>query len=131
MDAYSEAVDGDIVLKFKKFLVEEGGNYIIFDGSHKFIYAFDETIGEGNGSNRGKAVISVSLGGTSKVSDINQGKWLSHGILEGLTWGCLTLLAVGAALLKYLLSPGPSWSFLVPIGSRSVITETALTISLK
>ena len=33
MDASVEAVDGDIVLKFKKFLVEEGGNGIIANGS--------------------------------------------------------------------------------------------------
>ena len=33
MDASVEAVDGDIVLKLRKFLVEEGGNDIIVDGS--------------------------------------------------------------------------------------------------
>ena len=33
MDASVESVDGDIVLKFKKFLVEERGNDIIVDGS--------------------------------------------------------------------------------------------------
>ena len=32
MDASDEAVDGDIVLKFKNFLVEEGGHDIIVDG---------------------------------------------------------------------------------------------------
>ena len=32
MDAYVEAIDGYIVIKFKKFLVEEGENDIIFYG---------------------------------------------------------------------------------------------------
>ena len=44
MDTSVEAVDGDIVLKFKKFLVEEGENEI--SASQKFIYAFDDTVGE-------------------------------------------------------------------------------------
>ena len=46
MDASIEAIDGDIVLKFKKFLVEEGGNYIIVDGPQNFIYEFYDTVGE-------------------------------------------------------------------------------------
>ena len=99
MDASVEAVDGYIVPKFKKFLVEEGGNEIIFYGPQNFIYEFSDTVGEGHGSNRGKYFIDISLGGRSKVSDTNQGKWLSHGILEGLSWGFLTLLAVDVALL--------------------------------
>ena len=33
MDASVEAVDGNIVLNFKSFLFEEGGNDIIVDGS--------------------------------------------------------------------------------------------------
>ena len=61
MDASVESVDGDIVLKFKKFLVEERGNDIIVDGSC---------------------------------------------ILACLTWGFLTLLAVGANLLQDFLPPG-------------------------
>ena len=109
MDASVEAIDGDIVLKFKKFLVEEGGNGIIFDGPHKFIYEFADNVGEGNGSNRVKAIINISLGGSSKVSDTNQGNWLYHGILTDLAWGFLTLLAVGAALLQYFLPPGTTW----------------------
>jgi len=109
MDASVESVDGDIVLKFKKFLVEEGENDIIVDGPQNFIYAYADTVGEGHGSNRGKAVINLLSGGTSKVSDPDQGKWLAHGILAGLAWGFLTPLAVGAALLKDFLPPGPTW----------------------
>ena len=99
MNAFVEAVDSDIVLKFKKFLVEEGENDMIFDAPQNFIYVFSGTVGEGHGSNRGKYIIIIISGGTFKVSDTNQGKWLYHGILEGLTWGFLTLLAVDVALL--------------------------------
>ena len=45
MDASVESVDGDIVLKFKKFLVEEGENDIIVDGPQNFIYAYSDTVG--------------------------------------------------------------------------------------
>ena len=45
MDASVEAVDVDIVLKFKKFLVEEGGNEISFSGTQNSIYAFSDTVG--------------------------------------------------------------------------------------
>ena len=69
-----------------KFLVEKGGNDIIVDVPQKFVYAFSDTVGEVNGPNRGKAVIKLSLGGTSKVSDPNQVKWLAHSILAGLAW---------------------------------------------
>ena len=99
MDASVEAVDGDIIIKFKKFLLEEGENDIIGNGTHNFIYEFSDTVGEGHGSNMEKSVINLSSGGSSKVSDLNQGKWLSHGIMAGLAWGFLTLLAVGATLL--------------------------------
>ena len=108
-DAYVEAVDGYIVLKFKKFLVKEGGNEIIVDGPQNFIYKFSDTVGEGHGLKGGKSVINISLGGTSKVSDPNQGKILSYGILTGLEWVFLTLLAIGADLLQYLLPPDPAW----------------------
>ena len=60
MDAYIEAVYCDILLKFKKFLVEEGGDEISV--SQIFIYAFSDTVGEGNGSNRVKSVIEISTG---------------------------------------------------------------------
>ena len=63
MDASVESVDGDIVLKFKKFLVEEGENVIIVDVPQNFIYAYSDTVGEGHGSNRVKVVIELSTGG--------------------------------------------------------------------
>ena len=62
MDASAEAVDGDILLKFKKFLVEEGENEISVSGPQNFIFVFVDTVGEGHGSNRGKAVIGLSTG---------------------------------------------------------------------
>ena len=61
-DTYVEDVDGGIVIKFKKFLVEEGGNEISVSGTQNFIYAFSDTIGEGYGSNKGKAVIYLATG---------------------------------------------------------------------
>ena len=109
MDASVEAVDGDIVNKFKKFLVEEGGNGIIVDGPQNFICAFSGTIDEGHGSNRGKYVINLISSGTSKVSDPNQVKCLAHGILVGLAWELLTLLAVGDDLWQDSLPPDPTW----------------------
>ena len=74
MDNSVESVDGDIVIKFKKFLVEEEENYIIVGGTQKFIYEFSDTVGEGYGSNSGKSVINLSWGGSSKVYDTNQDK---------------------------------------------------------
>ena len=100
MNASDESVDHDIVLKFKKFLVEEGWNDIIFNGPQNFIYVFADTSGEGHSSNRGKAVINIISGGSSKVSDPNEGKWLSHGITTGLSWEFLMLLDVVADSLK-------------------------------
>ena len=85
MDNSIEAVDGDTVLNFNKFLVEEGENDIIVVGTQNFIYEFSDTVDKGNGSNRGKAVINIISGGRSKVSDPNQGKWLSNGIMLVLT----------------------------------------------
>ena len=99
MYASVEAVYGYTVIKFKKFLVKEGVNDIIVDGPQNFIYAFSDTVGEVHGSNRGKAVINISSGGTSKVYNPNQYKWLSHGIMAGLVGGLLELLDVGADLL--------------------------------
>ena len=52
MEASIEAVDGDIVLKFKKFLVGEVDNETSVSGNQKFIYAFSDTVGEGYGPNR-------------------------------------------------------------------------------
>ena len=109
IDDSVEAVDGDIVLKFKNFLLEEGENDIIVDGPQNFIYAFADTVGEGHVANRENAVINLSSCGTSKVSDTNKGKWLAHGILASLTWGFLLLLDIGAAFLRDFLSPGPTW----------------------
>ena len=97
------------MLKFNKFLVKAGDNEIIFGGPHNFIYAFSDTVGEGHGSNREKAVINISLGRTYNISDPNKAKWLSHGILAGLVWGFLTLLDVGAALLQDILLPVTTW----------------------
>ena len=54
MDASIEAVYGDIVLNFKKFLVEEGDNEISFSGTQNFFYAFSDTFCEGHGLNRVK-----------------------------------------------------------------------------
>ena len=76
MDDSFEDLYGDIVLKFNKFLVEEGGNDIIFDGPQNFVYEFSETVGGVHGSNRGKSVINISSCGSYKVPDINQGKCL-------------------------------------------------------
>ena len=45
MNTYVEAIDDDIVLKFKKFLVEEGGNETSVSGPHNFIYVFSDTAG--------------------------------------------------------------------------------------
>ena len=70
---------------------------MIYDDPQNFIYVFSDTVGEGHGSNRDKAVINIISGGTFKVSDPNQGKWLAHGIITGLTWGFLMLLDVGSA----------------------------------
>ena len=109
MDSSVESVDVDIVLKFNKFLVEEGVNDIIVDGPQNFIYELSDTVGEWHVSNRVKAFIDIIYGGTSQVSDTNQNNWLSHGILEILAWGFLILLAVGAAVLKDFLAPGPTW----------------------
>ena len=62
MEASIEAVDGDIVLKFKKFLVEEGENKISVNVPQKFTYAFVDTFGEEHGSNRDKALIELNTG---------------------------------------------------------------------
>ena len=86
------------------------GNDIIYNDPQNFIYAFSDTIGEGRGSNRAKTVINIMSVGSSKVSDPNKGKCLSHGILEGLAWGFLTLLAVCDDFLQYFF---PSWYHLV------------------
>ena len=110
MDTSVQALDGDIVIKFKKFLVEDRENDMIVDGNQKVIYAFAYTVNEETDSNRGKSVINIISGGTSKVSDSNQVKWLDHRILTGLAWEFLTLLAVSVALLQYFLPPGPTWS---------------------
>ena len=62
MDASVDAIDGDIVLKFKKFLVEEEENEISVSSPQNFIHEFSDTAGEGRGSNMGKAVIGLSIG---------------------------------------------------------------------
>ena len=60
MDPSVEAVDGDMLPSFKKFLVKEGENEISV--SQNFIYAFHDNVGEGYGSNRGKSVIDLTTG---------------------------------------------------------------------
>ena len=62
MDASVEAVDGNILLKFKRFLVEGGENEISVSGTHNFIYGFSDTVGKGHGSNRGKSMIEIIPG---------------------------------------------------------------------
>ena len=62
MEISVEAAYGGIVINLKKFLVKEGENKISFNGPQNSIYAFDYTVGEVNGSNRGKSVIGVSTG---------------------------------------------------------------------
>ena len=116
MYASVKDVDSDIVPRFNKFLVKEGENDIIVDGTHKFIYVFAYTVDEGHGSNRGKAAINIISSGSSKVSDTNKGKWLSHSILVGLAW-ILVLLFCDIS------------SILVPLGLRSMSTATALKYS--
>ena len=74
------------MLNLNKLLVEEVVNYNIFDGPQNFVYAFSGTVCEVHGSNRGKDVINLSSGGSSKFSDTNKCKWLSHGIMAGLAW---------------------------------------------
>ena len=109
MDASFEAVDGDIVLKLNNFPGDDRGNDIIVDGPQNFIYVFSCTLGEGHRSNRGKHVINLSSGGSFKVPDPYQGKWLYHDILAGLSWVFLTLWAFGDDLFQYFLPPGPIW----------------------
>ena len=60
MDASIESLDGDILIKFKKLLVEEGYNEISVSGTHNSVYAFSDTVGEGHFLKRGKAVIDFS-----------------------------------------------------------------------
>ena len=60
MDASVEALDGDIVLKFNKLLVEEGRNEISASVPQNFIYAFSDTVGEGHGSNRGNQLLILA-----------------------------------------------------------------------
>ena len=52
MDDSVEAIYGDILIKFKKLLLEEGENEIT--SSKNLIYVFYDTFGEGHGLNRGK-----------------------------------------------------------------------------
>ena len=49
MDASVQAVYGEIVLKFKKFLVEEGGNDNILYVPQNFINKCSGIVGEGHG----------------------------------------------------------------------------------
>ena len=49
MDVSIEDVDGKIVLKFKKLLVEEVYNETSVSGPWNFIYAFSDTVVKGHG----------------------------------------------------------------------------------
>ena len=60
MDDSIEAVYGNIVIKFRKFLVEKGVNVIIVDGYYNLIYAFADTVGEVHGSNCGKMLLILA-----------------------------------------------------------------------
>ena len=131
MDTSVETIYGDILLKFKKFLVEEGVNKIIVNSRHNFIYAFDDTVGDGHGSNRNKAVINNILGETSKVSDTNQCKCISHRILTELSWELFSFLYVGASLLQVLLPPGPTWFNIHKYFNRLNFFFTITAFSLK
>ena len=62
METYVEALDGDIVLKFKKFHVEEGENEISFSVQQNFIYSFSNAVSEAHASDRGKSVIYLIIG---------------------------------------------------------------------
>ena len=62
------------MFKFNKFLVDERGKDIIFYVTKNFIYSFSDTAGERHSSIRDKAVVNLSSGGSSKISDLNQGK---------------------------------------------------------
>ena len=62
MDDSVEAVDGELVLKLKRFLLEEGGNEIIVSGPQKFIYSLSDTVSKGHGSNRSISVIGLGTG---------------------------------------------------------------------
>ena len=96
---------------------------MIFDAPQNFIHVFSGTVGEVHGSKRGKAVINIISGGTFKFSDHNQGKQLYYGILIGLAWGFLCSWMLVLICCKI-------YSLLVPLGSRSISNETALTVSL-
>ena len=67
MNSSVEAVDGDTVLKFQKFLVEEADNEISISVTQNFIYVFSDTVGEVDGSNRGKSAIEISKGEVPKM----------------------------------------------------------------
>ena len=85
-----------------------GGNWHYCLWSPYLHLCIFSTVGEGHDSNRRKFVNNLWFCGSSKVSYPNHDKWLYHGIMAGLKWLFLTLLAVGADLLKDLLSPGPT-----------------------
>ena len=90
MDASSKAVDGDIVLELKKFLVEEGENEISVSGPQNFICAYADTVGEGHGSNRDKSGIDLSTGEVPAPS---------------ATGNCILLDSDGKIRMQYYLDP--------------------------
>ena len=60
MDTSIEVEDGEKVLKFKNFLVEEVENEISV--SQNFIYEFSVHVGEGYSLERSKSVIALIIG---------------------------------------------------------------------
>ena len=62
MDASVEALDGEIVQKFKKLPLDYEENKICVSVPQNFIYACSDTVGEVYCSNRGKVVIDLSIG---------------------------------------------------------------------
>ena len=125
MDDSVEALNSDIVLKFKKFLVEQVENDIIVYGPQNLIYELFGTFGKGHGSNIEKAVINNISGVRSKVSDPNQGRGLSHGIHPGsLGMEIVNSLGCWCCFVAIFC---PYWSYFV---SMSTTTLTTLTFYL-
>ena len=84
MDASVKALDGEILLKLKKFVLEEGGNEISV--SQNFIHAFSDTIGDGHGAKKCKTVIGLSTGEVSAPSETGN-ELLLHSVIVPGSYG--------------------------------------------